>query len=156
MVMMFIGASPSGTGGGIKTTTFAVVLLFALSAVFGRREPKVLDRRLSEDTIRRAVTIVVLSLLLVGFAFLALVGIEGGRGDPFTFENIFFEVLSAFGTVGLSCGLTTQLSAASRIVIIFVMFAGRVGFMTLVVALSSRRGKDDINIRYPEARFMVG
>jgi trk system potassium uptake protein TrkH len=156
MVLMFIGASPSGTGGGIKTTTFAVVLLFALSTVLGRKEAQVLDRRLAEGTIRRAVTIMVLSLLLVGCAFLALAAIEGQRGGLFTFENIFFEVLSAFGTVGLSSGITTQLSIASRIVIIVVMLAGRVGFMTLVVALSSRRHKDEVNIRYPEARFMVG
>ncbi len=156
MVLMFIGASPSGTGGGIKTTTFAVVMLFSLSTVLGRKEPKVLDRRLAADTIRRAVTITVLSLLLVGVAFLAVTAVEGRRGGPFTFENIFFEVLSAFGTVGLSCGLTPYLSAASRLILIFVMFAGRVGFMTLVVALSSRRHKDELNIRYPEARFMVG
>ncbi len=156
MVLMFIGASPSGTGGGIKTTTFAVVLLFALATIIGRKEPKVFDRRLATDTIRRAVTIMILSLLLVGFAFLVVVSIEGQRGMPFTFENILFEVLSAFGTVGLTAGLTPLLSVASRIVIIFVMFAGRVGFMTLVMALSSRGHNNECNIRYPEARFMVG
>ncbi len=156
MVLMFIGASPSGTGGGIKTTTFAIVLLFTLASISGRREPKVGDRRLAADTIKRAVTITVLSVMLVGMAFLAVAAIEGTRGGIFTFENIFFEVLSAFGTVGLTCGITPQLSAVSRLIIIFVMFAGRVGFMTLVVALSSRKHKDDVNIRYPEARFMVG
>jgi len=156
MVLMFIGASPSGTGGGIKTTTFAIVLLYALSSIVGRKEPKVFDRRLATDTIRRAVTIMVLSLLLLGITFLVLVSIEANRGGPFTFENIFFEVLSAFGTVGLSAGITPMLSIASRIVIIFVMFAGRVGFMTLAVALSNRGHSDECNIRYPEARFMVG
>lgn len=156
MVLMFIGASPSGTGGGIKTTTFAIVMLFSLSTITGRKEPKVFDRRLATDTIRRAVTITVLSVLLVGVAFLAVVSIEARRGGLFTFENIFFEILSAFGTVGLSCGITPYLSAASRLIIIFVMFAGRVGFMTLVVALSSRKHNDEVNIRYPEARFMVG
>jgi trk system potassium uptake protein TrkH len=92
----------------------------------------------------------------VGVAFLVVVAVEGQRGGPFTFENIFFEVISALGTVGLSAGITPLLSVASRLVIIFVMFAGRVGFMTLTVALSSRNHNDDVNIRYPEARFMVG
>jgi trk system potassium uptake protein TrkH len=156
MVLMFIGASPSGTGGGIKTTTFAILLLFVFSTIAGRKEPRVFDRRLAADTIRRAVAITVLSLLLVGFAFLIVVGIEGKRGGLFTFENIFFEVLSAFGTVGLTSGLTPQLSAASRMVIIFVMFAGRGGFMTMVVALSRRNHKEAAIVRYPEARFMVG
>ena len=156
MVLMFIGASPSGTGGGIKTTTFAIVLLFTFASVVGRKEPRVGDRRLAADTIKRAMTITVLSIMLVGVAFLAVAAIEGARGGLFTFENIFFEVLSAFGTVGLSCGITPYLSAASRMMIIFVMFAGRIGFMTVVVALSSRKHKDEVNIRYPEARFMVG
>lgn len=156
MVLMFIGASPSGTGGGIKTTTFAIVLLFTFASVVGRKEPRVGDRRLAADTIKRAMTITVLSIMLVGAAFLAVAAIEGARGGLFTFENIFFEVLSAFGTVGLSCGITPYFSAASRMIIIFVMFAGRIGFMTVVVALSSRKNKDEVNIRYPEARFMVG
>lgn len=155
-VLMFIGASPSGTGGGIKTTTFAVLLLFAFSAVAGRKEAKVFDRRIAADTIRRAVTITVLSLLLIGVAFLGIVAVESHRGEPLTSENLLFEVLSAFGTVGLSCSVTPYLSAASRLILIFMMFAGRVGFMTLIVALSSRKHKEDVNIRYPEERFMVG
>jgi trk system potassium uptake protein TrkH len=85
-----------------------------------------------------------------------MLGIEGQRGGLYTFENIIFEVVSAFGTVGLSTGLTPSLSLASRVILILVMFVGRVGLMTLVVGLAVRSRKDNANIRYPEERFMVG
>ena len=156
ILLMFIGASPAGTGGGIKTTTFAVVLLFLLASAHGKQDVTVLDRRVAVETVRRALTITLLAFVVVAAACFAMLGIEGQRGDMFTFENIIFEVVSAFGTVGLSTGLTPSLSMASRIILIFVMFAGRVGLMTLVVGLAVRSRKDNTNIRYPEERFMVG
>jgi len=156
IMLMFIGASPAGTGGGIKTTTFAIVLLFLLSCITGKRDVTTIDRRVAADTVRRAITIMLLALMLVTAATFALLGIEGQRGGLFSSENILFEVVSAFGTVGLSAGLTPQLSAASRMILIFVMFAGRVGLLTLTVAFSMRSRKEDANIRYPEERYMVG
>jgi trk system potassium uptake protein TrkH len=156
IILMFIGASPAGTGGGIKTTTFAIVLLFLLSSILGKRDVTTIDRRIASDTVRRALTITLMALMLVVLASLCLMGIEGQRGGLFTSENIVFEVVSAFGTVGLSAGLTPLLSVASRIVLIFVMFVGRVGLLTLVVALAFRSRKDEANIRYPEERYMVG
>lgn len=156
MVLMFIGASPAGTGGGIKTTTMAIVLLFAASGITGRKDVNVMKRRIATETIKRAITITVLGIAFVFIASLVLMGIEGGRGGLFTFDNIFFEVFSAFGTVGLSAGLTPMLSAPSRLVIMIVMFAGRVGLMTLTLALANRAQDGNANIRYPEERFMVG
>ena len=156
VLLMFIGASPAGTGGGIKTTTFSIVLLFLLSSMLGKRDVTTIDRRIAADNVRRALTITLMAMLLVFVASFALMGIEGQRGGLFTPENIVFEVVSAFGTVGLSAGLTPLLSIASRIILIFVMFVGRVGLITLVVALSLRSRKDDANLRYPEERFMVG
>ncbi len=156
VILMFIGASPAGTGGGIKTTTFTIVMLFLLASIRGKQDVTAMDRRVATETVRRALTITLLAFIVVLVACFALMGIEGQRGGLFTFENIIFEVVSAFGTVGLSAGLTPMLSIASRFILIFVMFVGRVGLMTLVVALAvrSRNGKD--NIRYPEERFMVG
>lgn len=156
IIFMFIGASPAGTGGGIKTTTFAVVMLFLFASMRGKHDVTALDRRVAAETVRRALTITLLAFIVVVVACFALLGIEGQRGNLYTFENIIFEVVSAFGTVGLSTGLTPTLSLASRIILIFVMFVGRVGLMTLVVGLASRSRKDNANIRYPEERFMVG
>lgn len=156
IMLMFIGASPAGTGGGIKTTTFSIVILFLLASMLGKHDVTTRDRRIAADTVRRALTITLISLLLVVAASLAMMGIEGQRGGLFTPENIVFEVVSAFGTVGLTSGITPMLSTASRIILIFVMYVGRVGLLTLVVALALRSRKDDANIRYPEERFMVG
>lgn len=156
IILMFIGASPAGTGGGIKTTTFAIVLMFLVSSMLDKRDVTIKDRRIAAETVKRAVTIMLMALLLVAAASLALMGIEGHRGDPFTPENLVFEVVSAFGTVGLTAGVTPMLSAASHIILIIVMYVGRVGLLTLVVALAMRSRKEDANIRYPEERFMVG
>ena len=90
---------------------------------------------------RRAITILVLGIAFVFVASLVLLGIEGSRGGLFTFDNIFFETFSAFGTVGLSAGLTPMLSGPSRLIIMIVMFAGRVGLMTLTLALANRAAK---------------
>lgn len=156
IMLMFIGASPAGTGGGIKTTTFAIVLMFLVSSMLDKRDVTIKDRRIAAETVKRAVTIMLMALLVVVAASLALMGIEGQRGDLFTPENLVFEVVSAFGTVGLTAGVTPLLSAASRLILIFVMYVGRVGLLTLVVALAMRSRKEDANIRYPEERFMVG
>ncbi len=156
MIFMFIGASPAGTGGGIKTTTFAIVLMNVFTVTTGRKDANIMGRRLALETIRKAMVIFALSLLLVFFAAFAMIAIEGYKGGLFSFENIFFEVLSAFGTVGLSCGLTPSLSAASKIILMFVMYCGRVGLMTLTFALAVRTSQNGGKIRYPEERFMVG
>ena len=156
MLLMFIGASPAGTGGGIKTTTVAILMLFALAGITGKKDVTLMERRIARETLKRAITITVLGIAFVFVVGFALLLIEGQRGGLFTFENLFFETFSAFGTVGLSSGITPSLSLASRILIMISMFAGRVGLMTLTFALANRRQTNNTNIRYPEERFMVG
>ncbi len=156
IMLMFIGASPAGTGGGIKTTTAAIVTLFAAYGIIGRKDITLRERRISPGTMQRAIIITISSFVFVVAACIALVGIEGDRGGMFSSENLIYEVVSGFGTVGLTTGITPQLSAASHIVLIITMFVGRVGLTSLVISLASRAGQSNSCIRYPEERFMVG
>lgn len=149
VVLMFIGASPGGTGGGIKTTTFAI-LLVALRARLSNREDIVISgRTIGRDTIYRAVAILTAAGSAVITAFFILLVIES---HPF--QEILFETVSAFGTVGLSTGITSTLKTLSRLVIIILMFTGRIGPLTLALAMAAP--KTPLPITYPQARIMVG
>lgn len=147
--LMFIGASPGGTGGGVKTTTFYTAIRFAISVVRQESDVTVEKRRLPQSVVTKAICIVLLSLSLV---FAATFVLSVTEEAPFT--DILFEVVSAFGTVGLSRGITPSLSVVGKVTIILTMFAGRVGPLSLVIALSnSAKGAD---IRYPEEKVTVG
>lgn len=149
IILMFIGASPGGTGGGVKTTTFAVAARMVGASVTGAHDVEVGNRRLPADVVQKALTIILLSLALVAAATMAISGLEGAP-----FLDVLFEVVSAFGTVGLSRALTPGLTAASKIILALTMFAGRVGPLSLAIAISSRRGNG--NARYPEERVTIG
>ncbi|MFA4967445.1 MAG: TrkH family potassium uptake protein [Candidatus Margulisiibacteriota bacterium] len=148
IALMFIGASPGGTGGGIKTTTFAVLLLTMRSTIQGRYNTEAFGRRISHEVVRKAMTIAMLSFALVVIAS-AIVSLQG-----FEFGKIVFEVTSAFGTVGLSMGITTKLSALSKIVVGLTMFIGRVGPLTLFLGLTL--SKRDKSISYPKEDLSIG
>jgi len=156
MIMMFIGASPAGTGGGIKTTTAVVVFLLMANVAKGKDEITVMKRRINRDITLRAVTLFVGGLVLVMVVAFLLTIIESGKGGLFSFENILFEAFSAFGTVGLGTGITPYLEPLSRIVIIFSMFAGRVGLLTVMYAMANRMHHSEVNIKYTEENVMIG
>ena len=151
--LMMIGASPASTGGGIKTTTIAALTLLMLSVVRGESEVNVARRRLSDDISRRALAVAVLflSTLLTGTLIISL--IENGR---FPLEDILFEASSAMGTVGVSAIGTPNLSSASRAILLPMMFLGRVGPLTLAVAVAKRQGGLRTASKYPEERIMIG
>jgi trk system potassium uptake protein TrkH len=146
--LMFIGASPGGTGGGIKTTTFALLLLTMRSAILGRYHTEVFGRRINYETVRKALTIALLAFFLVILSS-AIVSYQG-----FEFSKILFEVTSAFGTVGLSMGLTTKLSNLSKIVVALTMFIGRVGPLTLFVGLTL--SKYEKKTMFPKEDISIG
>lgn len=130
LLLMWVGASPNSTGGGIKTTTLAVSFLQIYGYIRGTEKLEVFNRNIPRGSIRRASTTIVLSLFII---FVAIFGLM--LNESFPFLDICFEVVSAYGTVGLSRGLTPHLSTASKIYLCLVMFAGRVGILTILIAM---------------------
>ena len=152
-VLMMIGASPASTGGGIKTTTFAALVLLMLSVVRGENEVNVARRRLSTDIARRALAVAVLFLTTLVTGTLIISFIENGR---FPLADILFEASRAMGTVGVSAIGTPNLHPASRAVLLPMMFLGRVGPLTLAFAVAKRQGRIKTLSKYPEERIMIG
>ena len=149
IVLMFIGASPGSTGGGIKTTTFGVILVTMKNMITGKEDMEIYNRRFEKQIIYKAFTITMLAVALVILVTTLLLIIE-----DFNFIDILFETVSAFGTVGLSTGITGQLSKISRVLITITMFAGRVGPLTLAVAIGEKQRKGTYH--YPTEKVMVG
>ncbi len=149
IILMFIGSSPGSTGGGIKTTTFGVLILASKSITMGDRDIKLFNRRVPFDQVYRALAVFILSAFLVIAVTMVLTITE--KAD---FLTIFFEVVSAFGNVGITMDLTTKLSEIGQMLITLTMFFGRMGPLTVAVALAEK--KELVNIRYPEERIIVG
>lgn len=149
VALMFIGASPGGTGGGIKTTTFVAPMAVIIAQLRGRTDPELFWRRLPPVVVYKAVTIA-----LVAVAFVVTMATALAFTERVEFIQALFEVTSAFGTVGLSTGITPGLSAIGRIIIIVTIFTGRVGLLTMAFALTRRQ--QPANVRYPEERILIG
>jgi trk system potassium uptake protein TrkH len=150
ILLMFIGASPGSTGGGIKTTTFAALMTTVWSVFTGKSDISVWRRNLPKELILKALTVTVVSLGLVILVSMFLLVTE--KAD---FLTVLFETTSAFGTVGLTMGLTPQLTVFGKILIIFTMYAGRVGPLTLAFALAQRRHRVS-RIKYLEENILIG
>ena len=138
-VLMFVGASPGSTGGGIKTVTLAVIVLGVWSALKGRPYAQAFHRTIAWETVTRAMAILAVGVLWVALAAMVLCAWGLLEGSRFTFLDVLFETTSAFGTVGLSTGATPLLNTFGRLLICLTMFIGRVGPLTLFLAMQSRR-----------------
>lgn len=148
--LMFIGSGPASMGGGITTGTFAVLILATLSYVRGERRPIALRRSISEGTVSRALAVLLVSLGVVAVATWLLL-----LSQDLTLDVALFEVVSAYATVGLSLGATPLLDDAGRLLIALIMFWGRLGAMTIMIALLQRRADAQL-IAYPEENMLVG
>ncbi|MEW6446732.1 MAG: TrkH family potassium uptake protein [Bacillota bacterium] len=146
--LMFIGASPGSTGGGIKTTTFILLSLTVLSLAAGREGTEVFGRRIPVSQVLRGMGILLLAIGWLSIVLLVLLVVE--HKD---FLRLLFEAVSAFGTVGLSTGITPELTPVGRVVIIMTMFVGRLGPLTVAFALAERRRAA---FRHPEEQIIVG
>ncbi len=153
IVFMFIGASPAGTGGGIKTTTFATLMLTLRSSIRGKMTVTCHKRTLSHALVMRALTITMLVLIFIGVATLLMCVFEQGK---ISMGDALYEVTSAFATVGLSVGITPNLSIASEILLMASMFLGRLGVLSVMSALAVQVSKDKNKITYPEGNMMIG
>ncbi|ADL11940.1 TrkH family potassium uptake protein [Acetohalobium arabaticum] len=149
IILMFIGASPGSTGGGLKTTTIGALLAVVYNLVKGNEDIELFERRLSQSIIYKALAVTIISLIWIGLVVTVLTITEEAN-----FLSILFETVSAYGTVGLSTGITGGLSEAGRIIIILTMFLGRVGPLTLAVAIGERDKEGQM--RYPEEKILIG
>ncbi len=149
ILLMFIGGSPGSTAGGLKTTTFGVLFITTICTIKGQDEPVLFGRHIPNRTIKKALALVMVSLtLILGIAFLLTIS------EDVKFIDLLFETVSAYATVGLSKGITPELSTVGKLLITLTMYAGRVGPLTLGFAIVRRGTKP--SIRRPEASIAIG
>lgn len=149
LLLMWIGASPASTGGGVKTTTFALAVLNILSLAKGKDRIEIFGREVANESVRRAFSVIFLSFIVIGIAVMILMISDG----KFGLNRIIFEVISAYGTVGLTLGVTPDLSLTGKWVIIVTMFLGRVGTLTILVGIL--RKMHSLQYRYPSESIMI-
>jgi trk system potassium uptake protein TrkH len=149
MILMFIGGSPGSTAGGIKTTTVVVLIVFVRANLMEAAGCNVFNRRLDETAIRKASVVMCtnLFLILTGTIFMEIM-------QPFSLSDVMFEVFSAMGTVGMSAGITRDVCMASRMVLVFLMFCGRIGSLTFALSLKGHR--HGAPIRKPVEEITIG
>ncbi len=148
-ILMFIGASPSSVGGGIRTTTLAIILLTIFTFAKGQSEVRVFKKRLATEDILKSFVVFTTAVILVITAIILLDSIEN-----YPFIGIIFEVCSAFGTTGLSMGLTPELSTPGKYVIIAIMFIGRIGILSTLLFISSKNKQE--HYHFPEEKVLIG
>ncbi len=149
MIFMFIGGSPGSTAGGIKTTTVGVLFFTVRSMISGRESVQAFHRTIPWDIIRKSISITFIAggIVVVGFLGLAMI-------EPFSFQEILFEVVSAFGTVGLSLGITPKLSSLGKLIIISLMYMGRIGPLTVALLMAKQRPGKGYDL--PTGKIVVG
>ena len=152
IILMLMGASPASTGGGLKTTTIATLYLTVKSFILGKEDIEVYQRRLSDETVKKSIGIFFIGVSIVLFGTLILTIVNPG----FTLLESSFEIVSAFSTAGLSLGGSPSLTVLGKIVVIISMFLGRVGSLTIFIALLSKSNKLKSKIRYAEGKIIVG
>lgn len=157
MVLMFIGASPASTGGGIKTTTFLIMIAYLWSNLRGEKDLVLNKKQITTAQLKKSVAIITTAVLVIVASVMVISIAEGVNGNNYAgFEGILFESISAFATVGLSMGITPTLSVVSKLMLCLVMLIGRTGPITMGFALVKKVNKTQVNIKYPNSDIMVG
>ena len=153
-LIMLVGAAPGSTAGGIKVTTLAVLMMTIVSVARGRDDTIILKRRINKETVYKSLTIILIAIMAVATAAGVMVGTMG-ESHSITGSQSFFEACSAFATVGISCGVTGMANIPSKIVLILLMFLGRVGPVSFVLSFAAKPASNKKEV-IPEGRIMVG
>jgi trk system potassium uptake protein TrkH len=148
-LLMFIGGSPGSTAGGVKTTTVIVIILFVVSYVKRTSGCSVFRRNITDDLIKKASTVIFINSLLI-ISAITLITLS----QPLELSDVVLETVSAMSTVGMTSGITRDLTSFSQIVIILLMYCGRIGSLSFALSFSERRKK--LNIRYPSEDILIG
>lgn len=135
MMLMFVGGSPGSTAGGIKTTTFAVLMIYIYSIITNKNEAHIFNRRFDDQTIKKASSVLLMNMFFIVTAAMIVFALQ----PELMFQDVMFELFSALGTVGISTGITRELTTISRIAVIVLMYSGRVGGLTLALSLTRRK-----------------
>ena len=150
-LFMFIGGSPAGTAGGVKTVPVAIIIATMKSVFKGESHIRMFERRIEDDVLKRVLTILLTSLTLVFIGAMILSITEDA-----SFIDICFEVISAFGTVGLTIGITSDLTVIGKIIIILLMYAGRIGPITMILSFMRKSRKNTGHVVYPKGEIILG
>lgn len=149
-ILMFIGASPSSVGGGIRTTTLAIVVVYLISFIRGHDQVALFKRRIGRDDVQKSIAVFILSMVLCMFSIMIL-----SVSESHDIITLIVEVTSAFGTTGLSLGITPTLTVVGKLIIIVLMFIGRIGMLYMVMLLVPKH-KEDKNYHYPTEKIIIG
>jgi len=150
IILMFIGGSSGSIAGGIKTTTAAVLVLFALSQVRRQQTNAVFGREIAPEALKKAVTVFLFNLILALTGSVIICAIQ----KDMSLSQILFEVFSAVGTVGMTMGITRDLALVSKIVLVFLMYCGRVGSVSFALAMLEKRARPAVS--YPREEITIG
>lgn len=150
MVMMFIGGSPGSTAGGVKTTSMVVLLFYAVAMVLGREDINLFGRRLTDEVVKKANAVVIINATLTIMATITIMTLQ----PLLNFEDVLFEVLSAIGTAGMTVGITRELNIISRVIIIVLMYCGRLGSLSFALVFAQK--KTSASVRQPQEKIIVG
>lgn len=150
MVMMFIGGSPGSTAGGVKTTSMVVLLFYAVAMVLNREDINLFGRRLTNEVVKKANAVVIINASLSFVATVIIMALQ----PLLNFEDVLFEVLSAIGTAGMTVGITRELNIISRVIIIVLMYCGRLGSLSFALVFAQK--KSALAVRQPQEKIIVG
>ena len=150
MMLMFIGGSPGSTAGGVKTTTIVVLVFYAIAMIGNREDINMFGRRLTDEVVKKANAVIMINFTLAMLAAMFIMGMQ----PMLALTDVVFEVLSAIGTAGMTTGITRDLNTISRLIVIVLMYCGRLGSLSFALIFAQKSAVN--SVRQPQEKIIVG